>query len=233
MPEKASIPEECLSPKQVELNTNNRTKHNPHQQYLLQTMWDKHQYFVYGELLDFYLQHGVEIAHLYCGIVFNVKEWLKPYVDKNTALRNHCKEKGLAMGIIVYKLMNNAIYGWKFLQNVMKQSRLKFVNSLLEAIKVQSLPGFVRNVFHNGNFSLADVMHEEVLFDKPIYLGATITELAKLHMYRFYYNHVLPHWGRDRVQLLMTDTDSLMLQRSRPETSGQTSEHSTVHMRTG
>jgi len=30
-------------------------------------------------------------------------------------------------------------------------------------------------------------------------------------MYRFYYNHVVPHWGRDRVQLLMTDTDSLML----------------------
>ena len=76
MPEKASIPEECLSPKQVELNTNNRTKHNPHQQYLLQTMWDKLQYFVYGEILDyFYLQQGVEIAHLYCGTVFNVKEW--------------------------------------------------------------------------------------------------------------------------------------------------------------
>ena len=30
-------------------------------------------------------------------------------------------------------------------------------------------------------------------FDKPIYLGATITELAKLHMYRFYYNRVVPH----------------------------------------
>ena len=91
--------------------------------------------------------------------------------------------------------MNNAIYG-KFLQNVMKQSNLKFVNTLLDAIqiKVQSLPGFVRNVCHNGNFTIADVKHEEVKFDKPIYLGATITELAKLHMYRFYYNHVVPHW---------------------------------------
>ena len=76
--------------------------------------------------------------------------------------------------------MNNAIYG-KFLQNVMKQSNLKFVNTLLDAIKVQSLPGFVRNVYHNGNFTIADVKHEEVKFDKPIYLGATaITELAKL-----------------------------------------------------
>ena len=35
---------------------------------------------------------------------------------------------------------------------------------------------------HNGNFTIADVKHEEVKFDKPIYLGAaTITELlAKL-----------------------------------------------------
>ena len=92
------------------------------------------------------------------------------------------------------KLMNNAIYG-KFLQNVMKQSTLKFVNTLLDAIKVQSLPGFVWNVYHNGNFTIADVKHEEVKFDKPIYLGATIIELAKLHMYRFYYNHVVPHTG--------------------------------------
>ena len=29
-------------------------------------------------------------------------------------------------------------------------------------------------------------------------------------MYRFYYNHMAPYWGRDRVQLLLTDTDSLM-----------------------
>ena len=95
--------------------------------------------------------------------------------------------------------MNNAIYG-KFLQNVMKQSNLKFVNTLLDAIqfKVQSLPGFVRNVYHhNGNFTTADVKHKEVKFDKPIYLGATITELAKLHMYRFYYNHVVPHTGEE------------------------------------
>ena len=46
---------------------------------------------------------------------------------------------------------------------------------------------------NNGNFTIADVKHEEVKFDKPIYLSATITELAKLHMYRFYYNHVVPY----------------------------------------
>ena len=71
MPEKASIPEEeeYLSPKQVELNVNNCTKHSTRQEHLLQTMWDKHHYFVYGEVLDFYLQQGIEIAHLYCVVL--------------------------------------------------------------------------------------------------------------------------------------------------------------------
>ena len=68
---------------------------------------------------------------------------------------------------------------------------------------------------NNGNFTIADVKHEEVKFDKPIYLGATttITELAKLSTCTgsttAMWCHI--HWGRDRVQLLMTDTDSLML----------------------
>ena len=134
MPEKASIPEDQLSPKQVELNENNRTKHSSHQQYLLQTMWDKHHYFVYGEVLDFYLQQGIEMTHLYCGIVFNVKEWLKPYVDMNTELRNKCKKEGQAIGTIVYKQAHEQCHLWEvFLQNVMEQSTLKFVNTLLDA----------------------------------------------------------------------------------------------------
>ena len=43
------------------------------------------------------------MEHLYCVIVFNVKEWLKPYVDMNTELRNKCKKEGQAIGTIVYK----------------------------------------------------------------------------------------------------------------------------------
>ena len=107
--------------------------------------------------------------------------------------------------------MNNFIYG-KFLQNVFKQTNLKFHNTIEDAICTQSLPGFVRNTFHNGNFTIADIRHEKVRCDKLIYLGAAITELAKLHMYQFFYDQVIPSWGRDNVELLMTDTDSLMLE---------------------
>ena len=122
------------------------------------------------------------MTHLYCGIVFKcegVTEAIcghehrtqEPVQERRASHRHHCVQTN--------KLMDNAIYG-KFLQNVMKQSTLKFVNTLLDAIKVQSLPGYVRTVYNNGDFTIADVKHEEVKFDKPIYLGATITELAKL-----------------------------------------------------
>ena len=50
---------------------------------------------------------------------------------------------------------------------------------------LRACQGFVRNTFHNGNFTIADVRHEKVRCDKPIYLGAAITEL---HMYCFFYD---------------------------------------------
>ena len=153
----------------------------------------------------------MQLKHIWCIITFNVARWLKPYIDLNTALRNKVKRLGNALGIVVYKGMNNFIYG-KFLQNVLKQTQLKFLNTIEEAIKAQSMPGFIRNTFHNGKFTIADVRHEKVTCDKPIYLGAAITELAKLHMYQFYYDQVIPYWGHENVELLMTDTDSLMLE---------------------
>ena len=211
MPENSCVPEAALSDKQRELNANNRTKHNPRQEYLLQTMWDKTGYVVYGEMLDFYLQHGVQMTHIYCIITFRVANWLKLYIELNTKLRNEAKRTGNALRITVFKGMNNFIYG-KFLQNVFKQMNLKFLNTIEDAIRTQSLPGFVRNTFHNGNFTIADVLHEKVQCDKPIYLGAAITELVKLHMYHFFYDQVIPFWKRENVELLMTDTDSLMLE---------------------
>ena len=116
MPEKASIPEEDqLSPKQVELNENNRTKHSSHLQYLLQTMWDKHHYFVYGEVTAGLLsatghRDGTPVLW-HCVQCEGV--WLKPYVDMNTELRNKCKEEGQAIGTIVYKQAHEQCHLWE------------------------------------------------------------------------------------------------------------------------
>ena len=51
---------------------------------------------------------------------------------------------------------------------------------------------------------------EEILYDSPFPIGTTILDLAKLHLYYYYYDILKPTFLPDKVSLLMTDTDSLL-----------------------
>ena len=50
-----------------------------------------------------------------------------------------------------------------------------------------------------------------VLMDKPIYLGFSVLEMSKLHMYETYYDKLQPYFGRESTQLHYMDTDSFVL----------------------
>ena len=56
MPEEGRVPEEWLSDVQKWLDEQAGVVHSEKQEYLLQTMHDKINYFVYGEILAFYLE---------------------------------------------------------------------------------------------------------------------------------------------------------------------------------
>ena len=51
----------------------------------------------------------------------------------------------------------------------------------------------------------------EVVMDKPIYLGFTVLELSKLHMYETLYDILQPYFGMEIIQLHYMDTDSFIL----------------------
>ena len=46
--------------------------------------------------------------------------------------------------------------------------------------------------------------------NKPIYIGVSILELSKLHMYQYYYG-VMRITYDDKIKILYTDTDSFIL----------------------
>ena len=50
----------------------------------------------------------------------------------------------------------------------------------------------------------------KVILDKPIFVGAAILDLSKIHMFKFHYGYVKEKW--EKVQVLYSDTDSLILE---------------------
>ena len=51
----------------------------------------------------------------------------------------------------------------------------------------------------------------EVLLDKPNYLGIAILELSKILLYETYYDKLQPYFGEKNLQLRYMDTDSFVL----------------------
>ena len=64
--------------------------------------------------------------------------------------------------------------------------------------------------FPECNLLFVEMYKTKTALNKPIYCGVSILDLGKTLMYDFYYNRLKREYA-DRVNLLYTDTDSLLL----------------------
>ena len=78
-------------------------------------------------------------------------------------------------------------------------------------IKQQSKLTFSGNHKSYENCDSYTLKWNEVLMDKPIYLGFAILEISKSHMHVTYYNREQPYFGQDNLQLHFMDCDSFVL----------------------
>ena len=111
-----------------------------------------------------------------------------------------------------YKLLNNAFYG-KTIENVRNRLKINFIkkDDYREIIKHQSKLTF--NGIHKsyGNCDSYTFKQNEVVTEKPIYLGFTVLELNELLMYETYYDKRQPCFKQENIQLQYMDTDSFVL----------------------
>ena len=111
-----------------------------------------------------------------------------------------------------YKLLNNAFYG-RTMENVRNRLKIKFIkkDDYREIIKHQSEITF--NGIHKSyeNCDTYTFKQNDVLMDKPIYLGFSGLELSKLLMCETYYDELQPYFGQENIQLHYMDTDSFVL----------------------
>ena len=170
---------------------------------------DKKNYLVHYRMLKFYVRHGIVVDKFHEIISFKQSNWLEKYINFNTQKRNMAKndfEKDF------YKLLNNAFYG-KTMENVRNRVGLKFFkkDDYKEIIKYHSKLTFdgIHKSYENCDSYV--FRKNEVLMDKPIYLGFAVLELSKLHMYETYYDKLQPYFGQENIQLHYIDTDAFVL----------------------
>ena len=144
----------------------------------------KHEkYCIHYRNLKFVKELGVEITKVHNVVQFKQKPWLKKYIDFNTNKRKEAKnefEKDF------FKLMNNAVFG-KTMENVKNRIQLHLTTDETNAVKWFSKINF-KTSKNFDNLHLIEMYKQEIVYDKPIYVGTSILDLSKLHMMNFHYN---------------------------------------------
>ena len=186
-----------LAPEHLELDRVDKLVPNFHR---------KTKYVVHHEVLKTYLKHGLKISKIHCGISFDESPWMKPYINFNTRLRMQSKNK---FESDFFKLMNNCVFG-KTIENIRNRIDIKLVTSQKQAEKYINRPNYTGRTTFSDNLVAIHMGKTSIYMNKPIYLGMCILGISKILMYDFYYGFLKPMYG-DKIRLLFTDTDSLMI----------------------
>ena len=174
---------------------------------LIATVQYKSKYVVNISTLKQALKHGLRLQKVHRVIEYNQSNWLKPYIDKNTALRKVAKnefEKDF------FKLMNNSVFG-KMIENVRKRREIKLIVTEEGRKKLVSEPNYASCTTFLDHLMAIEMRKTRVLMDKPILVGQAILDKSKEFMYQFYYEFLKPKY-KEKVKLLYMDTDSFILE---------------------
>lgn len=176
---------------------------------LLLTLYDKKNYVIHYRMLKCVLRNGLKLTKIHKVLQFQQSPWLKPYIELNTNLRmeatNDFEEN-------FYKLFINAIFG-KTMENVRARLDIKLRSKWDGRYGLRSYiaqPNFKKFKIFDQDFAAVEMLKTNIVMNKPISIGMSILDISKVLMYDYFYGDLKKKYG-EKVQLLYTDTDSLIL----------------------
>jgi len=185
-PENLIISDEMLAPisKEILKAYTGKEEANDKTHKLVLNLREKKNYTIHINNLKYYLKEGMVLKTVHKCLKFKQGRWLQPYIDFNT---NERKEATCEFKKDLFKLMNNAVYG-KTMENVRNHVDFELINNPERLQKVIHHPALKHIHYISSDLVGAEKQKAEVVLDKPIYVGFSVLELSKLHMYKFYHN---------------------------------------------
>ena len=170
---------------------------------------DKKKYLIHYRMLKVYVRHGMIVEKIHEIISFKQSKWLESYNSFNTHKRNKDKndfEKDF------FKLLVNAAFG-NFSENFRNRLELELIkkDDIKKNFTRQSKSTFNGIQKSYKSCDSYTIKRNQVIMDKAIYVGFSILELSKLHMYETYYDTLQPYFGQENLQLHYIDTDGKIL----------------------
>ena len=211
-PERHKVTYDQLSPLNQSLygkmKTNDLIK-NYAEEKLIPTFYNRRNYILHMKFLIFYLSHGLILKKIHRIVSFKQTPFLKEYILSLTKLRSEAAAKNLTFFVNVFKLLANSTYG-KFPQNPNNYTHAKLCLNEKDLQKATNSNRFLSVSVINKSVAIVEYKPEKIMYNSPFPVAATILDLAKLHLYNYYYDILKPTFFPDKVSLLMTDTDSII-----------------------
>jgi len=110
--------------------------------------------------------------------------------------------------------MNNSVFG-KTMENLKNRVNIHATTSENNAVKWFSKVNMKNAKFFSGLY-LIEMFKEEIVYDKPLYVGASILDLSKVCMMEFHYGVVEKEF-QNKYDLIYSDTDSMVYNFKHPD----------------
>ena len=145
------------------------------------------------------VQLGLVITKVHRVLTFKQSLWLKAYIDFNTH-HHSLSDNGFLRDF--FTLMNNSAFG-KTQENLRKRVQVDLITDAAVLRKRVAKPSFCHGVPITDCLTVLQCKVQTLVWSRPIYVGFTVLELSKLHMYDFHYNHMkvkYPHANQLRAE---------------------------------
>ena len=160
--------------------------HTASQRKFTPNLRDKVRHVVHYCNLKLYLQLGLVVTRIHRVLTYKQSTWLKTYIDFNTHQRSLARSSFLKD---FFTLMNNSVFG-KTQENLRKCVHVKLITDAAILRKRVAKPNFCRGNPITDCLTSIQCTVATLTLNRPIYVGFSMLDLSKLHMYNFHYNHM-------------------------------------------